>query len=245
MRSLRRFGFAFPFVLVICAFVSCATLGNGTVSATTPSTTKTPVLFPGSKLTSADLGKSDGPVISTPEEVLEFSRVDADPYYLGPGDVLKLRASNNEFPEEEIRVTPDSKVTVPILGEIALGRVETKDLETDINTRLKKYYTNIDCKLILLTANNRKVSLLGAVRTPGIIPLEGTMSLIDVIAKAGGFEGTLGETPAAMQRTKLLCRVLRDNGKTIWVDLKAILFQNAAFYNIRIKNNDIIFVYRQ
>lgn len=233
------------FLLTLCAvstFGACATVGS-TPGRNGPSAAPVSSL-PSSKL-SADLSRSDTPVVSSPEEVVEFSKIDVDPYYLGPGDTLRLRASGNEFPEEEIRVSPDNKVAIPVIGELALDRTEVKTLEAEVNARLKRFYTNIDCKLTLVAALNRKVSLLGSVRSPGIISLEGNMSLIDVIAKAGGFESTPGENPSVLMRSKILCRILRDNGKTIWVDLKAILFQNASFYNIRVKNNDIIFVFRQ
>jgi len=225
----------------LLSLAACATVGSPNARA---GSSVASAGLPGTR-GSSDALRSDTPVVSSPEEIVDFSRIDSDPYYLGPGDTIRLRATNNEFPDEELRVTPDSKVTVPQLGEISLDRTEVKTLETLINNGLKRYYTNIECKVTLLTATNRKVSLLGAVRSPGIIALEGSMTLIDVIAKAGGFEGGAGENPNVLLRSKILCRILRDNGKTIWVDLKAVLFQNASFYNVRVKNNDIIFVIRQ
>lgn len=190
-----------------------------------------------------DPARIDTPTVSSPEEIEDFSKVDSDPYYLGPGDVLKLKSSNNEFPEEELKVSPDGKVNIASIGEIVLDKTELKVLEKQINERLKKLYANVDAKLVLVSAINRKIALLGAVKTPGIILLEGNMTLVDVIAKAGGFDALAID--AGSTRTKFLCRIIRDNGKTVWIDLRAILFQNASSYNVKVKNNDILFVYRQ
>lgn len=192
---------------------------------------------------SDDVVRTDSPVASSRAEVVAFSVIASDPYFVGPGDVLRLKSDNSDFAESELKVTPDGRVNIEKIGEVSVSGKDVTTIERDINARLKTVYSNVECRLLLITALNRKVTLLGAVKSPGVFYLENNMTLIDAIAQAGGPE--TGGASISSPKTRILCRVIRDNGKSVWIDVKAILLANAGIYNIQLKSNDILFVHRQ
>ena len=59
-------------------------------------------------------------------------------------------------------------------------------LETEVRSRLRKYFKNPQVGISLVESRSQPVSVIGAVRTPGVQQLQGQKSLMEVLSSAGG-----------------------------------------------------------
>jgi protein involved in polysaccharide export with SLBB domain len=101
---------------------------------------------------------------------------------LQPGDIVRLRIwrepdLSGDFPVDETGV-----VTFPKLGEISVIDESTESLKAKLVSAYKEYLRNPSIDVVLL----RRVNILGAVRTPGLYPVDPTMTVADALALAGG-----------------------------------------------------------
>ena len=108
-------------------------------------------------------------------------------YRIMPGDVLDIRFFYNpELNEQEVAVRPDGRISLQLVGDVEIasktpeeGRKLIEQLFTSrvrtpsVTIQIRKYASN-------------KVYVTGEVPKPGLIPLEGPMSLIAAVSEAGG-----------------------------------------------------------
>lgn len=113
-------------------------------------------------------------------------------YRVGARDVLEIEIYELEEPNKSkvvrTRVSQDGSIVVPLLGQlIAAGRT-AQQLQTDITERLGADFL-VDPTVSVLVAEHeaRRVTVLGAVATPGTFHLQdNSTTLIDALALAGG-----------------------------------------------------------
>ncbi len=79
-------------------------------------------------------------------------------------------------------VNASGSVILPRLGALDITTITTDSLQSFLGERYKVFLNNPSIEVILL----RRVSITGAVRTPGVYPLEPTLSISDAVALAGG-----------------------------------------------------------
>jgi polysaccharide export outer membrane protein len=108
-------------------------------------------------------------------------------YLLRPGD--KLRVDVYKDPQsslESVQVRPDGRITMPFIGDIdAAGRRPT-ELRDGIATALKQYVNAPVVTVIVLEATAPTVFVVGEVNHPGSVTLHAGMTVLQVIAVAGG-----------------------------------------------------------
>lgn len=101
---------------------------------------------------------------------------------IGPGDVLRLRIWREPDMSGDFQVASNGRVILPRLGELDVASMPADSLQTVLTERFKVYLNNPSIEILLL----RRVTITGAVRTPGVYPLDPTMTISDAIALAGG-----------------------------------------------------------
>src|SRR5690606_27758236 len=99
-----------------------------------------------------------------------------------PGDVVRLRVWREPELSGEFPVNEDGVVVLPRLGPVDVTRVSADALEQRLIREYSRYLNHAAIEMTLL----RRVQILGAVRAPGIYPLDPTMTIADAIAVAGG-----------------------------------------------------------
>jgi protein involved in polysaccharide export with SLBB domain len=73
-------------------------------------------------------------------------------------------------------------VTLPKIGTLSTRDRTADELEVVVREAYDEYLRNPSIEIILL----RRVNILGAVRAPGLYPVDPTMTLRDAVALAGG-----------------------------------------------------------
>lgn len=120
------------------------------------------------------------------------STASAADYRVGPDDLIQITIYN--IPEQDARVTPRTvilrvsqrgAVVVPLVGELGVKGMTTRDIERELHTRYSKYIRNPHVG-VMVTEYRQRVSVMGAVQKPGVFELIGPKSVIDMLALAGG-----------------------------------------------------------
>ncbi len=114
-------------------------------------------------------------------------------YVLGPDDQIEVRAAETDFSERPIAVRIDLSgyVRLPMIGRIRASGLTVSQLESEISQRLKTYVREPDVSVSIVQFRSQPVSVIGAVKNPGVHQLEGRKTLIEMLALAGGLDTTV------------------------------------------------------
>ena len=99
-----------------------------------------------------------------------------------PGDLISVKIFGETDLSDTVEVDPQGNVVLPKLGQLKLGGVEPGAVRSMITTGYAKYLVNPSIEVTVL----RRVQVTGAVKTPNLYHVSGTMTVSDVIALAGG-----------------------------------------------------------
>ena len=113
------------------------------------------------------------------------SRADSAPdsaNVLRPGDLIRLRIWREPDLSGDFAVDPMGTVVLPKLGPMRVDNRSPDSLRAALVAAYQQYLNHPSIDVMFL----RRVQVLGAVRNPGLYPVDPTMTLGDVLALAGG-----------------------------------------------------------
>jgi polysaccharide export outer membrane protein len=109
------------------------------------------------------------------------------PLVLLPGDVLRLETvSTTTDIREGIVVDATGCIHVPLAGDIEVKGLSLTVAESEVQKALQRYDRAVHVNLQLSQAAGHRVTIVGAVRTPGRVDLVPGARVADVIATVGG-----------------------------------------------------------
>ncbi len=121
-------------------------------------------------------------------------------YVLGPNDQILIRTQAEEINEKPFRIDADGNVNLPLLGRVHAGGMTLQELENDLTQRLREYIREPQVIIQVTQFRSAPVFFVGAFRTPGIYPLQGTRTLVEMLTQIGGTQ------PNASQRITITRR---------------------------------------
>jgi polysaccharide biosynthesis/export protein len=108
-------------------------------------------------------------------------------YRMAVGDKLRVEVYKDAQLSQSLQVRPDGKITLPLIGDMNAAGLTSIELRDQIATALKEYVTNPVVTVIVVETVPPVVYVMGEVTTPGAVPLNGSMSVLQALAMAGGF----------------------------------------------------------
>ncbi len=116
-------------------------------------------------------------------------------YLIGPSDVLAIKVFDEPALSGTFSVDSDGTITFPYLQRIMVGGKTLSDVETMIATGLRDgYVLRAQVSVEISQYRSRSIYVLGEVKAPGKYTIEGQVTLLEVIAKAGSFTPSAGPT---------------------------------------------------
>jgi polysaccharide export outer membrane protein len=109
-------------------------------------------------------------------------------YVIGPDDVLSIVFWRDKDMSAEVVVRPDGRVSLPLLNDIQAAGITPEELRVQLEKAAGKYVSEPNATVVVKTINSRKVYITGNVLKPGTYPLNGDMSVLQLIAIAGGLQ---------------------------------------------------------
>mgnify|MGYP000845563915 CR=1 FL=1 len=122
------------------------------------------------------------------EQVTASSQPGNVGYKIGPQDVLDFSVFKAPELQRVVQVSENGTINVPLVGDIQASGRTASELEKDLSARLgKKYLQNPQVSVSVREYNSQRITLEGAVKKPGVYPLRGKTTLLQIVAMAEGF----------------------------------------------------------
>jgi polysaccharide export outer membrane protein len=122
-------------------------------------------------------------------------------YVLGANDQILIRCPQaEEINEKPFRIDAEGNLNLPLVGKIRAGGMSQQELETEIVRRLKEYIRDPQVIISVTGFRSEPVFFVGAFARPGIYPLQGKRTLVEMLVSIGGL------TPNASRHIKITRR---------------------------------------
>lgn len=175
---------------------------------------------------------------------LPFKMIDGfAEYKIGPGDVLEIiTVEGNDRKTERVRVQPDGTVSFSILTAIPIRNKTLSETTTILREHLERYIRSPQIQVFIQDYNSRSASVFGAINLnvgssissvrigPGIYPLKGQRTALELIMQAGG--------PAPDARLDQV-RLTRQN-KTYLINLQVAVTSGDTRQNVILQDGDVL-----
>ena len=124
-------------------------------------------------------------------------------YQIGAKDLLEISVFEVHELNITVRVSENGLINLPLLGEVKAEGLNRFDLEKRIAASLEKnYLKNAKVTIFIKEFQSKKISVMGAVKTPGMVDLIGRQSLLQVISMAGGLSEQASDTVVIFRQFK-------------------------------------------
>ena len=160
-------------------------------------------------------------------------------YKLRPMDLVKIQVFQEAELDRELRVSQDHTIVVPLIGVVDVRDLTVRDAEALITELYQRdYLVNPQLNITVTEYSQRNINVLGAVNVPGsiLIPPEKNLTLLDAIARSGGFSRLANRNKVSLTRTK-------PDGQTVNFIINADQLVSGDTNNrSAVQDGDIIFV---
>jgi len=123
-------------------------------------------------------------------------------YRIGPGDLLEIAVF--EAPElgRTLRVAESGDISLPLLGSVRAAGLTPREEESVLEELLRRtYMKDPHVSVFVKEMESHSVSVLGAVRRPGVFQIRETKTLIELLSMAEGLADDAGDTVQVVHQT--------------------------------------------
>ena len=179
---------------------------------------------------------SFGLIYIFPWVVPSLAQQEPPDYLIGPNDILNIHVWREPELTRDVTVTPDGRITFPLIGNITAQGKTVTELKEIITKKLKNFVTAPEVTVIVNESRSMIIYVIGQVNTPGPYPLAPDMTVLQALSTAGGF--------AEWADTKNIVIVRRQDGKDIQLRFnhKTFISGKNLKQNILLKPSDTIVV---
>lgn len=168
---------------------------------------------------------------------LLFSRVQAEEYLVGPGDVLSISVYDNDDLATKVRVSTSGTIVMPLIGQVKVQNLTVNDITDKITGLLADgYLVRPQVNVFVEEFRSKKAVMLGNVQRPGLIELSGPTNFLEMVSKAGGLDKDAGDTATIQRKDK------KGETSVIVVDLRALIDKGDLSQNMQIQDGDTVFI---
>lgn len=107
-------------------------------------------------------------------------------FVIGPNDVLTIVFWRDKDMSGDVAVRPDGKVSLPLLNEVQAAGFTPERLRQQLTMVAARFIEDPTVTVVVKEINSRKVFITGQVGKPGSYALSGPMTVLQLIAMAGG-----------------------------------------------------------
>jgi polysaccharide export outer membrane protein len=159
-------------------------------------------------------------------------------YRIGRDDLIEVTMFESSDLGGTGRVSASGIVSLPLIGAIEAAGKTTQEVERAIEEAFKaKYVNDPHVTVFVREYASQPVSIVGAVKMPGIYQMKGQKFLLDMLATAQGIDQlTAGQSIQVIRRTAESA----DAAKTITVSAEDLFQNGKTELNIPIQPGDII-----
>jgi polysaccharide export outer membrane protein len=157
-------------------------------------------------------------------------------FTIGPEDVLGILVWKDQEMSGDVTVRPDGMITLPLIRDVKAAGLTPNQLADRIQEAVREFVTDASVTVVVRQMNSRKVFITGEVARPGAYPLVSSMTVMQLIAVAGG----LNEFAEA--KSISVMRVEAGKTRTFPFDYKNVASGRKPEQNIVLKPGDTVVV---
>ena len=157
-------------------------------------------------------------------------------FTIGPEDVLGIFVWREAEVSGDVAVRPDGMITMPLIRDVKAAGLTPNELADRIQAALREFITDASVTVVVRQMNSRKVFITGEVAKPGAYPLASTMTVMQLIAIAGGLNEFAEANSISIMRV--------EDGKSVTFPFayKDVAKGKKASQNIVLKPGDTVVV---
>lgn len=126
-------------------------------------------------------------VVALPGRAAAQAAPPSTAYILGPSDSITVLVYGQSEFNVQTRIKPDGSIVMPLIGKVQAQGKTVITLADEITRRLEagNFLRDPIVNVEVNEYNSRYVRVVGKVGTPGLVPLDRTNRLLDVLLRAG------------------------------------------------------------
>jgi polysaccharide export outer membrane protein len=174
-------------------------------------------------------------------------------YVIGAGDQIRVQVLDleeiNDRAGRPIPVDMRGNITLPYVGRLHVAGLTTDRVEAEIRERLKGVLKEPEVTVMVVEFASKPVSVLGAVKNPGVHQISGQKTLTEILSLAGGMAADAGNSIKITRRKESgplpLQGAAEDPTGRFFVgavNLRSLMEARSPEDNILIQPNDVISV---
>lgn len=113
---------------------------------------------------------------------------EAKEYVIGAADVIAISVLDNKELDTVVSVTPDGKITVPLVGDAQAAGLTVTELTQRLTKQLAAKVKSPQVTVTLREVNSYRIYFLGRVGKPGILTSKSEVNLLQALSMAGGIQ---------------------------------------------------------
>jgi polysaccharide export outer membrane protein len=175
------------------------------------------------------------------------SRISPREYKIGPQDLLEITVFECEKLNKTVRVSSQGNVSLPLLGVLKVKGLTADELEKEVRSLLaEKYIQDPQVNVLIKEYRNQRISVMGAVKSPGVFDVTGAKTILDMLATAGGLKEDAGQLlfllrpPSEEETPKKEKGFYNRKPETFVIDLEGLLVEGNLGLNLPLLHGDVI-----
>jgi len=171
----------------------------------------------------------------------EWLKPSVGPFLLGPGDKLDVEILGRTGTRTTTFVCPDGKIYYDLLAGLDVWGLTLADTQALLERELARYYTRPQVSVTLTAVESKRVWVLGRLNKSGIYPLDGPMTIVEAISRAGGLF-TSRFSGATEELADLNHSFIIRKGEMLPVNFQKLLRGGDTAQNVYLEPDDFIYL---
>ncbi len=157
-------------------------------------------------------------------------------YVIGRGDQLQIMVWKEQDLSQNMAVRIDGRISMPLIGDVEAAGKTIAVLTRDLEKRFSEVVTDPSVSVMLIQSKSWRYYIVGKINQPGEFPIDFPITVLQAIAKSGGF--------AEWAKTEdiTILRQMDGREKIIKFNYDALTKGNDLAQNINIKPGDTIII---
>jgi polysaccharide export outer membrane protein len=124
----------------------------------------------------------------------------ADESRIGPDDLLEITVFEAPELDRSLRVPANGEISLQLLGAVKAAGLTPRELESVLQELLRRtYMKDPHVGVFVRELQSHPVSVVGAVKKPGVFQIRGTKTVIELLSMAEGLADDSGDTVLVMR----------------------------------------------
>ena len=119
-------------------------------------------------------------------------------YRIGAHDLLEINIFEAPELNRSLRVSAGGEISMPLLGTIPSAGLTARELEGVLEFKLRPYMKDPHVGVFVSTVESHPVSVVGAVKKPGVFQIRGPKTVLEMLSLAEGLADDAGDEVIVM-----------------------------------------------